>query len=97
MRTTERSEPKTYSVIVTWREGEAELFSLTEERFAAVRQSWIDEGYFNLQTEWYERREGSLPDRFRVFVYWEDAADVAPSLEQLHAWGLQAVELNVVG
>ena len=71
---------RTYSVIVTWREGKAEVFSLGEERFTLVRQNWIDDGYHNVQTEWYEARSESkgLPDRFRVFVDWEppDPADV---------------------
>lgn len=85
----------TYSVIVTWREGEAQVYSLGVERFDQVRQCWIDEGYDNLQTEWYERKPESTaaPDRFRVFAYWEDGEP--PTIDQLRAWGMQAPELKL--
>jgi len=85
----------TYSVIVSWREREAQVYSLSAERFDLVRQSWIDEGYLNLQTEWYELSPGNpaSTDRFRVFVYWEDSEP--PTIDQLRAWGRQAPELPI--
>jgi hypothetical protein len=89
-------ERTTYSVIVSWREGRATVQSLNADLFARVRQSWIDEGYGNLQTEWYERNPEKpvVLDCFRVFAYWEDP-DEAPSIDQLRAWGLEAPGLTV--
>jgi hypothetical protein len=91
-----RVDRTTYSVIVSWREGRAQICSLGETRFAAARQAWVDEGYQNLQTEWYVAQpdKPGAPDLFRVFAYWEGPDD-APSIEQLRRWGREAVQLPV--
>ncbi len=89
-------EKTTYSVVVTWREGKAQIYLLSDQRFDLVRQSWIDEGYFNLQTEWYERSPDKLGSvaRYRVFAYWE-GVDESPSRDQLQAWGRRAPALEL--
>lgn len=80
----------TYYIVVAWREGEADVSSVESERFAAARQFFIDQGFSNLQTEWYALGAAELPDLFRLFVYWEDP-DPSPSYEQLRTWGRECV------
>jgi hypothetical protein len=82
--------PTTYHILVAWREGEAEMSSEQPERFGAARQFFIDQGFMNLQTEWYSPGAAQLPDLIRLFVYWEDP-DASPSYEQLRTWGNDSV------
>lgn len=79
----------TRHILVAWREGEAKVSYEDSERFASARQFFIDQGFMNLQAEWYVRGAGKLPDLIRLFVYWEDP-DTAPSYEQLRTWGTAA-------
>ena len=73
-------------VFVTWREHKASIQSLNGKDFEAMRRGMIDEGFSNLQVEWYERGSLRLPDRIVTFVYWEDP-DTAPEYSQVKAWG----------
>lgn len=80
----------TYHILVAWREGEANVSSEESERFGSARQFFIDQGFMNLQAEWYAPGAGKLPDLIRLFVYWEDP-DTSPSYEQLRTWGNESV------
>ena len=59
-----------------------------------MRQNMIDDGFDNLQTEWYQKGKAQLPDLLLVFVYWEDP-DTAPEYQQIHKWGSESVKLKV--
>jgi|GEM_PF-4234118 len=80
----------TNHILVAWREGEAAVSSEDSEGFASARQFFIDQGFMNLQTEWYARGAAALPDLIRLFVYWEEP-DTSPSYEQLRTWGNESV------
>ena len=73
-------------VFVTWRECKASAQSLNDTDFEAMRRGMIDEGFSNLQAEWYETGNLRLPDRIVLFVYWEDP-DTAPEYSQVKEWG----------
>jgi len=77
-------------IVVTWREEESSSQALTENDFEIMRRNMIDDGFDNLQIEWYEIGNLSLPDRIVVFVYWE-YPDTAPSYEQVRSWGSEIV------
>ena len=81
----------THYILVTWREDEASIQSLNKNDFEAMRRGMIDEGFSNLQIEWYEPGSLQLPDRILVFVYWEDP-DTAPDYDQVKTWGSETVE-----
>ena len=83
-----------HHILVAWREGEAKVSSEQSERFAAARQFFIDQGFRNLQTEWYASGAAELPDLIRLFAYWEDP-DTSPSYEQLRTWGSERVARKV--
>lgn len=85
-------ERTTHWIVVAWREGEAEVRVVDADRFASKRRFFIDQGFMNLQAEWYEAGAAELPDLVRVFAYWEDPEpDLSPSYEQLRAWGRDAL------
>ena len=81
----------TYYIVVTWREGESSIQSLDKNEFEAMRRGMIDEGFSNLQVEWYESGNLQLPDRILVFVYWEDP-DSAPEYDQVRKWGSETAK-----
>jgi hypothetical protein len=72
-------ERKIQYVFVTWRERKASIQSLNDKDFEAMRRGMIDEGFSNLQVEWYESGNLRLPDR-------EDP-DTAPEYSQVKEWG----------
>lgn len=86
----ERNE---YHIVVAWREKESSFQALEKSDFEIMRRNMIDDGFDNLQVEWYENGNLSLPDRIVVFVYWEDP-DTAPGYEQVRNWGLEIVASN---
>jgi hypothetical protein len=79
----------TYHIMISWRDGEALVQSLSEKDFEAMRRRMIDEGFSNLQCEWYESGSQDLPDRIVVFVYWEEP-DNPPEYSQVQGWGREA-------
>jgi hypothetical protein len=83
----------TQYVFVTWREREASIQCLNEKDFEAMRRAMIDEGFRNLQSEWYEPGNLRLPDRIVVFVYWEDP-DTAPEYIHVKEWGSEVAGSN---
>ncbi len=84
-------ERKIYYIVATWREGESSIDLLSKEDFEIMRRNMIDDGFDNLQIEWYESGSLALPDRFSVFVYWE-APDIAPEYKEVRKWGLEAAK-----
>jgi hypothetical protein len=79
-----------YYIVVAWREGDASLQALNQNDFGIMRRNMIDDGFDNLQVEWYETGKLALPDRIVVFVYWEEP-DTAPDYEQVRNWGIEIV------
>ncbi len=77
---------KTQYVFVEWRESKASIQSLNDEDFEVMRRRMVDEGFRNLQVEWYETGNLRLPNRIVTFVYWEDP-DIAPEYSQVREWG----------
>ncbi len=85
-----------YFIVAAWREGDVDIRSVQEERFLFARRAWIGQGYRNLQSEWFVRRNSDdpKPDHVRLFAYWEDP-DEPPHLDQLYEWGQIGVALPV--
>lgn len=79
-----------YRIVVAWREGESSPRLLDKNDFELMSRNMIDDGFDNLQVEFYEAGNLKLPDRIVVFVYWEDP-DIAPGYEQVRKWGLDFV------
>lgn len=46
-----------YLIIASWREGDVNIVSLPEEQFLLARNAWIGQGYRNLHSDWFVRRE----------------------------------------
>jgi hypothetical protein len=84
-------EREIYYIVVTWREGESSIDSLNKDEFEIMRRNMIDDGFDNLQIEWYESGILPLPDRILVFVYWEDP-DIAPEYKQVRKWGVEVAK-----
>lgn len=78
-----------HHVFVTLRDGKASIQSLNDKDFEAMRRSMIDEGFNNLQAEWYESGAFERPNQIVTFVYWE-YPDKAPEYNQLKVWGSEA-------
>jgi hypothetical protein len=80
-----------YYVAITWREDEASSEVLESSDFEGFKRSMIDEGFENIQTEWYEKGSNQLPDRYIVFIYWE-YPDTAPAFKNIKKWALRAIQ-----
>jgi len=80
-----------YYIAITWRENEASCEILESTDHEGFKRSMIDEGFSNLQTEWYEPGQNQLPDRYIVFIYWE-YPDTAPDFENIKSWALNTIQ-----
>ena len=85
---------KNYYIAITWRETEASCEILENTAYEDFKRSMIDEGFSNLQTEWYEPGKNQLPDRYVAFIYWE-YPNTAPAFENIKSWALNTIQKSL--